>query len=118
MRAATIVPGVRVTLRARGRPAVSADVSEPVRRSWLTLLVMTRLLGAGVAIALLAVHHVTDHDAVLIAVTAGWTVLTLAVFSRWEQWQASRAAWLIDGAAAIGLIWLSGDWRSPFYVLR
>jgi len=117
MRAATIVPGLRVAPGARGRPAASTDVSEPVRRSWLTLLVMTRLLGAGVAIALLAVHHVTDHDPALIAVTAGWTVLTLAVFSRWEQSQASRAAWLIDGAGAVGLIWLSGDWRSPFYVL-
>jgi signal transduction histidine kinase len=107
-----------VGLRTRGRTSVSAEVSErPVRRSWLTLLVMTRLLGAAVAIALLAVHHVTDHDPLLIAVTAGWTLLALAVFARWEHWQVSRAAWLIDGAVAVALIWLSGDWRSPFYVV-
>jgi signal transduction histidine kinase len=117
MRAATTVPGARVTLGTRGRTAVSTDVSEmPVWRSWMTLLVMTRLLGAAVAIALLALHHVTSHDPLMIAVTAGWTVLTLALFARGERWQTSPAAWLVDGAVAIGLVWLSGDWRSPFYI--
>ena len=117
MRAATIVPGARTALGLRAHTVLPADVSEmSASRSWLRLLVMTRLLGAAVAIALLAVHHVTDHDPMMIAVTAGWTVLTLALFSRGEQWQASPTAWLVDGAIAIALVWLSGDWRSPFYV--
>jgi signal transduction histidine kinase len=106
-----------MTRGTRGLTVLPADATEmPVWRSWLTLLVMTRLLGAAVAIALLALHHVTDHDPAMIAVTAGWTVLTLVLFARGEQWQASPAAWLVDGMVAIALVWLSGDWRSPFYI--
>jgi hypothetical protein len=67
-------------------------------------------------VALLAVHDVTRHDPLLIAVTAGWTLLPLAVFTGGEDWQRRPAAWLVDGVAAIAPVRLSGDWRSPFYL--
>jgi signal transduction histidine kinase len=82
----------------------------------LALLLMTRLLGAAVAVALLGAHHVTDHDASLVAVTVAWTALTLVAFGRVNALRASVLAWLADTAAALGLVVLSGDWRSAFYV--
>jgi len=90
--------------------------SAPTRWGWLSLLAMTRLLGAAVAITLLAVHTVSRHDPLLIGLTVAWAALSLGLFARGEEWQRRPWAWALDGAAAIALVWLSGDWRSPFYV--
>jgi signal transduction histidine kinase len=70
-----------------------------------------------VAVALLAVHHVTASDPQLMAVTALWTGASLAVFHRSMVLRQRPAAWALDAVTALGLVWLSGDWRSPFYVL-
>jgi signal transduction histidine kinase len=106
--------------RAMGRHRPGAVLLEPVgaptRRGWLSLLAMTRVLGAVVAVVLLAVHHVSRHDPALIGLTLGWTALSLAAFARSNEWQRRPWAWAIDGGAAIALVWLSEDWRSPFYV--
>jgi signal transduction histidine kinase len=59
---------------------------------------------------------VTSRDPALIALTVAWTAVSLVAFARSEDWQRSRCAWGLDGAAAIALVWLSGDWRSPLYV--
>jgi signal transduction histidine kinase len=77
---------------------------------------MTRVLGAGIAIALLVAHHVTDHDGRLVALTVAWTLLTLVAFGRTRALRHSVFAWLLDAVAALGLVVLSGDWRSAFYV--
>ena len=77
---------------------------------------MTRLLGAAVAIGLLAVHHVTGRDPLLLAITAAWTIVSLGLFAHGEHQQSDPSAWVVDGAVALALVWLSGDWRSPFYV--
>ncbi|HEX2104276.1 MAG TPA: ATP-binding protein [Solirubrobacteraceae bacterium] len=105
---------------AAGRHRRGATLLEPptapTRWGWLSLLAMTRLLGAVVAVVLLAVHQVSRHDPALIVLTLGWTALSLAIFARSEEWQRRPWAWALDAAAAIALVWLSEDWRSPFYV--
>jgi signal transduction histidine kinase len=117
MRAATVVSRADVVPAVRRRSRlIAARAPAPRRRSWASLLIMTRTLGAVVAVALLAVHHVTRRDPVLIGLTVAWTAVSLRAFAGSDEWRRSRAAWALDGAAAIALVWLSGDWRSPFYV--
>jgi signal transduction histidine kinase len=53
---------------------------------------------------------------VLAIVTVVWAALTLAAFGRSTTLRGSPAAWALDGVAALALVVLSGDWRSPFYV--
>lgn len=83
----------------------------------MTLLLMTRLLAAAVAVLLLFVHRVTTHDAELIAVTIAYTAVSLGVLTLVPRLQLAPAAWLVDGVAALWLVVLSEDWRSPFYIL-
>src|SRR4051794_3306858 len=83
---------------------------------WFALLLMSRLLGATLAVALLVAHRVTEHDLPLVAVTIAWTVVTLAGFGRAPALRAAPAAWVADTVAALALVLLSGDWRSPFYL--
>ena len=118
MPAATVLPGAHAGsgTRQRRARAMFDPVAARTRRGWLSLLAMTRVLGATVAITLLAVHHVTDHDPALIAMTVAWTVLSLSLFAVHEDLQRLASVWVLDGAAAIALVWLSEDWRSPFYV--
>jgi signal transduction histidine kinase len=117
MRAAVVIPRAAPAAGRRGRvTAPAGPVTSPSRWGWLSLLAMTRALGAVAAVVMLAVHQVSAHDPALIGLTLGWTALSLSVFARGEDWQRRPWAWAIDGAAAIALVWLSGDWRSPFYV--
>jgi len=83
---------------------------------WVALLVMSRVLAAGAAVTLFSVHRVTTYDGLLVVLTLVWTAASLGAYLRWPVLQASRVAWAVDGAAALALVWLSGDWRSPFYV--
>ena len=83
---------------------------------WVALLVMSRLLAAAAAVTLFAIHEVTRYDGVLMGLTVGWTAVSLLAYLRWPRLPGSPAAWAVDGAAALALVWLSGDWRSPFYV--
>jgi signal transduction histidine kinase len=102
------------TQTAAGPDAATVPSAAP--SSWFALLLTTRLLGAALAIALLAVHHVTGRDPALLAATAAWTTVSLLLFRRAVRWRRRPAAWVIDAGAALALVWLSGDWRSPFYV--
>ena len=83
----------------------------------MALLLVTRLLAAGVGVLLLVVHRVTAHDPRLIVAVIAFTVLSLSAFTYLPRLQLSRTAWLVDGAAALALVVASEDWRSPFYVL-
>ena len=86
------------------------------RSRWLDLMAMTRVLGAIVAVLLLMVHDVSDYDGWLIIATVGWTAFSLAAYGASERLQHSPAAWALDTVVALGLIYLSTDWRSPFYI--
>jgi signal transduction histidine kinase len=83
---------------------------------WFALLTMTRVLGAGLAIALLLAHRVTHADPLLAALTAGWTPVSLSLLRRSEGSSWAPAVWALDGLAALALVLGGGDWRSPFYV--
>ena len=83
---------------------------------WFALLSMTRVLGAALAVALLIGHRVTDHDVALALVTVAWSAFTLAAFAHSERLRQAPAAWAIDALAALALVLVSGDWRSPFYI--
>ena len=84
---------------------------------WIKLLVMTRLLAAGVALLLLVVHRVTGHDLILAIAVIAYTAVSLLALSSVTRLQLAPAAWLVDGLVVLALIASSEDWRSPFYVL-
>jgi signal transduction histidine kinase len=86
------------------------------RSRWLDLMAMTRLLGAAVAVLLLMAHDVSDYDGWLIIATVGWTAFSLGAYGASERLQHSPVAWAVDSVVALGLVYLSTDWRSPFYV--
>lgn len=88
----------------------------PEHGLWTQLFVTTRLFAAGAAIVLLSVHRVTDHDVELLLATVVWTVFTCVAAVRWDGLHRQPAAWVVDTAVVLGLILLSEDWRSPFYV--
>jgi signal transduction histidine kinase len=84
---------------------------------WMTLLLMTRLLAAVVAVVLLLVHRVTPYDLELIVATVVYSVGSLGLLKVVPRLQLSPAAWLVDGVAVLSLVVASMDWRSPFYIL-
>jgi signal transduction histidine kinase len=84
---------------------------------WMTLLLMTRLLAAGVAILLLLVHRVTAYDLGLIIATIVYSAGSLGILKAVPRLQLSAAAWFVDCAAVLALVVATEDWRSPFYIL-
>ncbi|CAA9501478.1 MAG: hypothetical protein AVDCRST_MAG67-1917 [uncultured Solirubrobacteraceae bacterium] len=100
--------------RPRHRGAL---VGGAVTSRWMALLLMTRLLAAGVGVLLTAVHRVTDHDPLLILGAVAFTVASLGAFAYVPRLQLSPSAWFVDCFAALALVAASEDWRSPFYVL-
>lgn len=106
------------TARARRRaPSLRARRVTAVTSRWMALLVVTRLLSAGVGVLLLAVHRVTPYDPLLIIGAVAFTVASLGAFAYRPRLQLSPGAWLLDGVGALALVAASEDWRSPFYVL-
>jgi len=97
--------------RALQFPAV-----DEARSRWLDLLAMTRALGAAVAVVLLAAHNVSGYDPLLIIATLAWTSISIGAYARSAKLQNSPVAWLADTGVALALVYLSTDWRSPFYV--
>ena len=84
---------------------------------WITLLLTTRLLAAGVAVLLLVVHRVTAHDGALTLAVIAYAAVSLGAVSVVPRLALAPAAWLADSAAVLALVAASEDWRSPFYVL-
>ena len=84
---------------------------------WMTLLLMTRLLAAVVAVVLLLVHRVAAYDLALIVATVAYSAGSLGLLKLVPRLQLSPAAWLVDCMAVLALVVASTDWRSPFYIL-
>jgi len=76
---------------------------------------MTRMLGAVVAVLLITAHEVSDYDGWLVVATVAWTTVSLTAYAS-ARVQDSPAMWVLDTAVVLGLIYLSTDWRSPFYI--
>lgn len=76
---------------------------------------MTRMLGAVVAVLLITAHEVSDYDGWLVVATVAWTTISLTAYAS-ARLQDAPGMWLLDCAVVLGLIYLSTDWRSPFYI--
>ena len=72
-------------------PAAPAPQERVLTSRWITLLVMTRLLAAGVAVLLLVVHRATGHDGLLAAVVIAYTAASLTALYRVPRLQLSAA---------------------------
>ncbi len=83
----------------------------------MALVLITRAVATATAVALLAAHHVTDDDGTLIAIVIAYAVVTSVIAVRFPRVTLHPAAWVADIAVPLALIALSGDWRSPFYLL-
>lgn len=94
-----------------------AERRPPVSRRWLALVLITRTAATATAVALLAAHHVTDDDGTLVVVVIAYAAVTSLVAVRFPRVTLNPVAWLVDIAVPLALIALSGDWRSPFYLL-
>lgn len=89
----------------------------PTGERWIVLWAMTRVAAIAMAVALLVAHRVTAFDAAL-----GWFLVVYGGLSIVAAMRAPKLvrrpeAWLLDCCVGLGLIWISGDWRSPFYLL-
>lgn len=93
--------------------ALAQRLVEGERRPWLVLLVATRVLATGVAVALLAI----DPADPALFVLAGYGIASTAVLAASARVRRSPAAWVLDSAIVLGSVVASGDWRSPFYLL-
>ena len=84
---------------------------------WLTLFVVGRALATAVAVLLLVVHRVTDHDALLLAGALALGPLAIVAAVTSERVRRSPLLWGLDTVLVLGLVLASEDWRSPFYLM-
>jgi signal transduction histidine kinase len=80
---------------------------------WLWLYVAGRLAATVVAAALLAWGGVGGLDVVLLL----YGPISTAVLVGWPGLRKLPLAWAADSLATLGLVVLSDDWRSPFYLM-
>jgi signal transduction histidine kinase len=100
------------TATAHGSPVRTVHA-----RRWLWLFWVCRIAAAGVSAGLLALRPVGDHDFALGAVALLWAGVTVAATRVSPRIARIPAVWLTDAVVCLGLVGLSGDWRSPFYLL-
>lgn len=84
---------------------------------WLQLFIIARLLATAVAVTLLSVHRVTDHDLLLIWLGGGYGVGSVLAASAWSRMQRAPFAWTLDMLATLGLVLAAEEWSSPFYLM-
>jgi signal transduction histidine kinase len=94
-----------------------ARVTTVYARRWLWLFRVCRIASATVSAGLLALRPVGDHDLALATTALLWAGATVAITGIWPRVAQAPAAWLVDAGVCLGLVGLSGDWRSPFYLL-
>ena len=84
---------------------------------WLALFVITRGLAVAVAGIVLSLQRVTGYDVLLAWLVVGYAVLTLILALTVPSVFRRPAWWAADITAGLALVYASGDWRSPFYLL-
>jgi signal transduction histidine kinase len=80
---------------------------------WLALYVAARLAATGIAAALLAWGEVGGVQAVLLLYGPASTL----VLASSATIRRHPIAWAADFLATLGLVLVSGDWRSPYYLM-
>ena len=84
---------------------------------WARLILSIRLLVTAMAVVLLVVHRLTPHDGRLIAAVCVYALVATAVALVPRDLTRHPVTWALDIATALTLVVLSGDWRSPFFLL-
>jgi len=97
-------------LRRRASRAIPRFWGAP---GWLPPYVAARLIASLVAIALVSWHGVSHGDALMLL----YGPLSTAALGWLPRLRRTRWVWALDFAAGLGLIVLSGNWRSPYYLL-
>jgi signal transduction histidine kinase len=81
--------------------------------AWLTLFAAARLAAIVIAFALVAWAGFDRLDMLLLVYGPLSTLLLVAL----PAVRRAPAAWIVDFTATIAFVLVSGDWRSPFYLL-
>lgn len=88
-----------------------------VMSAWARLVLTIRVLAGASAVVLLLAHRVTDFDSALIVAVCAYVLVSSGVVFALPEVTSRPAAWALDTGAALTLVVLSGDWRSPFFLL-
>ena len=92
-------------------------LSRSSHRRWLALFAASRLTATAIAATLLLFDGLSDKDAGLLIVAVTFGVGSVGVLLRWPAVRRSLTTWVVEVSFVLALIAISGDWRSPFYLL-
>jgi signal transduction histidine kinase len=81
--------------------------------AWLTLFAAARLAATVIAFALVAWAGFDGLDLLLLAYGPLSTLVLVAL----PAVRRAPAAWIVDFVTTLAFVLISGDWRSPFYLL-
>jgi signal transduction histidine kinase len=81
--------------------------------AWLLLFAAARLAATAIAFALVVWAGFDRLDALLLAYGPLSTIVFVAV----PAVRRAPAAWIVDSVCTLAFVMISGDWRSPFYLL-
>jgi signal transduction histidine kinase len=98
------------------RGLLSARLARPGAEdegTWLLLLLAARLAATIIGLALVAWAGFPELDSLLLLYGPLSTMALLAV----PALRRSRTVWAIDCLTVLAFVVISGDWRSPFYLL-
>lgn len=84
---------------------------------WVALFALSRAVATAVAVVLLVAHRVTANDGWLLSAGSAYGAASVAVALALPGTRRSVVVWAVDALAVLALIVLSGDWRSPFYLM-
>ena len=84
---------------------------------WARLILSIRLLAAATAVSLLLIHRVTDNDTALVIAVTAYALVTGLIVRVAPEVSTRPVAWALDTAIVLAMVVVSGDWRSPFFLL-
>ena len=86
-------------------------------RRWQWLFVRARVLSIIAAAGLLLLRPNAEADLALGSAAVAWGLLSVAAVHAWPWLMGRPASWALDLAVCFALVIVSGDWRSPCYLL-
>jgi len=91
--------------------------SDQSHRRWLMLFAAARTAATAMAVVLLLFGELRGNDAKLLLAALVFGVGSLVVLLRWPALRRTPGVWAVENTTLLVCIALSGDWRSPFYLL-
>jgi signal transduction histidine kinase len=92
-------------------------LSRSSHRRWLVLFAASRLTATAIAVVLLLFNGLSHKEGGLLIACVTFGVGSVGVLLRWPAVRRSVATWVVEISFVLALIAISGDWRSPFYLL-